>query len=209
MHPPPTQPTYSEASGSSTVDTADGSEARLVARMADRDEQALADFHDRWCARVEAVVLRMVRDADDAADVVEEVFWQCWRQASRFDAARGNVERWVLTIARSRALDRLRARRRSREDVVGDDDMPVEGVATDADPASDAEHADRRTRVASALATLPPEQRVTLELAYFGGYSQSEIAARTGQPLGTIKTRMRLALQKLRSLLAPLAEDSP
>lgn len=206
MHPPPSPPAY-PVEGSAATAPLDA-DTHLVTRMAARDERALADFHDRWCGRVESVVLRMVRDADDAADVVEEVFWQCWRQAARFDAARGEVERWVVTIARSRALDRLRARRRSREDVLPDDAPPPEAAVSTADPGADAEGADRRERVETALATLPHEQRDVLELAYFGGYSQSEIAARTGQPLGTIKTRMRLALQKLRPLLAPLAPDS-
>lgn len=202
MHPTDHSPAYPD-DGSPHA----GADARIVARMAAQDEQALAAFHDRWCARVESVVLRIVRDADDAADVVEEVFWQCWRQAARFDAARGDVERWLVTIARSRALDRLRARRRLREEVVADDGPPADLVDAGADPSSDAEGADRRARVAAALATLPPEQREALELAYYGGYSQSEIAGRTGQPLGTVKTRMRLALQKLRTVLAPLAQD--
>lgn len=201
MHPPDLSATY--PSQASLAD------ARIVARMAAADEQALASFHDRWCARVEAVVLRIVRDPDDAADVVEEVFWQCWRQAGRFDAARGDVERWIVTIARSRALDRLRARRRQREEVVPDETLVPEAASDAPDPASDAEGADRRARVEAALATLPAEQREALELAYFGGYSQSEIAGRTGLPLGTVKTRMRLALQKLRTVLAPLAQDTP
>lgn len=204
MHPLDPSPAYPDDGAPHA-----GADARIVARMAAQDEQALAAFHDRWCARVESVVLRIVRDPDDAADVVEEVFWQCWRQAARFDAGRGDVERWLVTIARSRALDRLRARRRSREEVLADDGPPADAVDVAADPASDAEGADRRARVEAALATLPPEQREALELAYYGGFSQSEIAGRTGQPLGTVKTRMRLALQKLRTVLAPLAQDVP
>jgi RNA polymerase sigma-70 factor (ECF subfamily) len=150
-------------------------------------------------------------------DVVEETFWQVWRQVDRFTAERGSVQTWVLTIARSRALDRLRARRRLREDSIdaspgGTDQSGTAAeaavVRSTSDPLLDVEHSERRRLVMEALAELPHEQREALELGYFGGLSQSEIAERTGQPLGTIKTRMRLAMQKLRERLSLLREET-
>ena len=186
----------------------------LVARMQSGDERALGTFYDRWFPVVHAVVCRMLESSGDVEDVVEEVFWQAWRQAGRFSGQRGSVQTWVLTIARSRALDRLRSVRRRREE-------PIEAGHVDAVAASDAdavtsppgdpsvevEHGERRRHVLAALGALPSEQREALEFAYFGGLSQTEIADRTGQPLGTIKTRMRLAMQKLRERLSILAED--
>ncbi|PYP75753.1 MAG: hypothetical protein DMD35_20890, partial [Gemmatimonadetes bacterium] len=121
---------------------------------------------------------------------------------------RGGVQTWLLTIARSRALDRVRALRRRREEPLeGDDGQVVAEQAAEGDPALDAEASERRRIVVAALSGLPTEQREALELGYFGGLSQTEIAERTGQPLGTVKTRMRLALQKLRSQLQVLGSD--
>jgi len=187
----------------------------LVARMQRGDEQALSAFYARWFPVVSALISRILKSADDVEDVVEETFWQAWRQASRFSADRGSVQTWVLTIARSRALDRLRATRRLREDTIDEGGAAETGapsvgatLPSPSDPAMDAEHAERRRFVVAALGELPAEQREALELGYFGGLSQSEIAERTGQPLGTVKTRMRLAMLKLRDRLAPLREDT-
>ena len=180
----------------------------LVRRMAEGDDQALGVLYDRWHPVVHGVVCRMLRHAEDVEDVVEETFWQAWRQASRFDRTRGAVQTWLLTIARSRALDRVRALRRRREEPLeGDDGQVVVQQAAEGDPGSDAEASERRRIVEAALTGLPPEQREALELGYFGGLSQTEIAERTGQPLGTVKTRMRLALQKLRSQLQVLRSE--
>jgi RNA polymerase sigma-70 factor (ECF subfamily) len=177
--------------------------------MANGDEQALGALYDRWHPLVNAMVLRILRQRDDVDDVVEETFWQAWRQAGRYDGARGTVQTWLLTIARSRALDRVRAVKRLREEPMDREngELLVQQVA-DGDPGMDAESSERRTVVIAALAELPPEQREALELGYFAGFSQSEIAERTGQPLGTIKTRMRLAMQKLKSRLQGLREEA-
>jgi RNA polymerase sigma-70 factor, ECF subfamily len=188
-----------------------GADAELVRRMRSKDERALGTFYDRWFPVVHGVVSRMLESPDDVEDVVEEAFWQAWRQAERFETGRGSVQTWLLTIARSRALDRLRARRRLREDplvdaVAGEADTSAPTPAAPSDPLADAEHAERSQIVRAALADLPTEQREALELGYFGGLSQSEIAEQTGLPLGTIKTRMRLALQKLRERLLPMRE---
>ena len=188
-------------------------DAELVRRMQSGDERALGTFYDRWYPIVNGLVARMLKSADDVEDVVEETFWLVWRQANRFAEGRGSVQTWVLTIARSRALDRLRATRRRREESMDDDGG--ENLASIAeptyvraanDPSLAVEHKERSQLIMAALGELPREQREALELGYFKGLSQSEIAERTGQPLGTVKTRMRLAMQKLRDRLSPLRE---
>jgi RNA polymerase sigma-70 factor (ECF subfamily) len=188
----------------------------LVRRMQAGDEQALGAFYDRWFPVVSGVVARILRSDGDVEDVIEETFWQAWRQADRFVEGRGSVQTWLLTIARSRALDRLRAAKRRREESLDEpgaldavsaapDDLPPSSAS---DPSLGVERAERRRLVLAALADLPGEQRQALELGYFGGLSQTEIAEQTGQPLGTVKTRMRLAMQKLRERLAVLREDT-
>jgi RNA polymerase sigma-70 factor (ECF subfamily) len=217
MNPSPTPRPYLEServvpSGSDAMGRAEGGakleDVALVRGMASGDDQSLGALYDRWHAVVHGVVARILRQPDDIEDVVEETFWQAWRQASRFDPARGAVQTWLLTIARSRALDRARALRRRRESPLeGDDGEIVVEQAAPSDPGLDAEASERRRIVATALSELPAEQRETLELGYYGGLSQSEIAERTGQPLGTVKTRMRLAMQKLRSQLQILRSE--
>jgi RNA polymerase sigma-70 factor (ECF subfamily) len=172
------------------------SDAALVDRMREGDESALAMLYDRWSDRTYSLAAHLLRDKRDAEDIVEETFWQAWRGASQFDAGRGNVGTWLLTICRSRALDRLRARRRKPEDVDLDDVPPPEDPHGDPMSAMVTNETGRLVR--AALTELPAEQRQALELAYFKGLSQSEIAEETGQPLGTIKTRVRLAMVKLR-----------
>lgn len=218
MNPAPKSETYpstmASASGSRAntlreTNSSSAADAELVRRMRSKDERALGTFYDRWFPVVHGVVSRMLESPDDVEDVVEEAFWQAWRQSERFEPDRGSVQTWLLTIARSRALDRLRARRRLREDPFIDttaSEPDSSAPAAPSDPLADAEHAEQSRIVRAALADLPSEQREALELGYFGGLSQSEIAEHTGQPLGTVKTRMRLALQKLRERLAPLRE---
>lgn len=207
MNPPPSRPPYSPADAPNSAFGA-VADAELLHRMADGDEQALGALYDRWQALVHGIVLRIVRQPDDVEDVVEETFWQAWRQAARYESARGGVQTWLLTIARSRALDRVRSLTRRREEPLENENgEAVAHPVADGDPGSDAEASERRARVVAALADLPPEQREALELGYFEGLSQSEIADRTGQPLGTIKTRMRLAMQKLRAPLRVLREE--
>ncbi len=132
----------------------------------------------------------ILKDSDDAEDVVEETFWQVWRTAGQFDRGRASAAAWLSMIARSRALDRLRAQRRQLE-------RTAEGSRGLTD-AVEPEPVETTSRLAQALDALPPEQREALQLAFFAGLSHAEIAARTAQPLGTIKTRIRLAMEKLR-----------
>jgi RNA polymerase sigma-70 factor (ECF subfamily) len=182
-------------------------DADLLRRMASGDESALGALYDRWSAQVHALVLHLLRDGDEAEDVVEEVFWQAWRQAARYESARGTVATWMLTIARSRALDRLRARRRLREEPMPETASDTEIDERAEDPSVFTEAGERRKIVRAALEALPQEQREALELAYFGGLSQTEIAEKTGLPLGTVKTRMRLAMLKLKERLSVLRES--
>jgi RNA polymerase sigma-70 factor (ECF subfamily) len=215
MNPPSTPPPYLDrdraAPAGATPETGRAVESEdesLVQRMAAGDDAALGALYDRWYPVVHGVVSRLLRQPDDVEDIVEETFWQAWRQASRFDRSRGAVQTWLSTIARSRALDRVRAVRRRREEPLeGDDGQVVVQQAAEGDPGLDADASERRRIVVAALSGLPAEQREALELGYFGGLSQTEIAERTGQPLGTVKTRMRLALQKLRSQLQHLGSD--
>lgn len=213
MNPTPSQPPYPLSNVAALYADGNGPgatlDATLVRRMAEGDEHALGALYDRWHPLVHAVVLRIVRQRDDVDDVVEDVFWQAWRQADRFQAARGSVQTWLLTIARSRALDKVRARERRREEPIdGESGSIIVQLAADGDPSMDAESADRRRFVLAAMTELPAEQREALELGYFAGLSQSEIAERTGVPLGTIKTRMRLAMLKLRERLQNLRESA-
>jgi RNA polymerase sigma-70 factor (ECF subfamily) len=159
---------------------------------------------------VRAMVLRVVHEPAEADDVVEEVFWQAWRQAGRYEATRASGGTWLLTIARSRALDRLRSLKRSREDTGLDaflDSGSDSEIQEMPDPLEATMLAERARVVRESLQTLPPDQRAALEMAYLEGLSQTEIAERTREPLGTIKTRMRLAMIKLRERLGVLREE--
>ncbi len=166
---------------------------QLVQRLAARDAGALAEFYDRFAGLVNALALRILRDTADAEDVVQEVFLQAWRQADRFDPRRGTPEAWLCTIARTRALDRLRRRASRREE-------PAEAAPA----AVAAPRPVEALAVRRALETLSEDQRRALELAYYEGLTQSEIAARLEEPLGTIKTRIRTAMIRLREALGPL-----
>ncbi|MEO7455167.1 MAG: sigma-70 family RNA polymerase sigma factor [Gemmatimonadaceae bacterium] len=212
MNPPPTPSPYPKRDVTSLAPRSSKpvvEDATLLHRMGEGDEQALGVFYDRWNPLVHAVVQRIVRQRDDVEDVVEEAFWQAWRQADRYDSSKGAVQTWLLTIARSRALDRVRSLKRLREEPLENEGGEiVVQLATTNDASMDAESAERRVIVVAAMAELPAEQREALELGYFGGLSQTEIAERTGQPLGTVKTRMRLAMQKLKGRLQVLREEA-
>lgn len=178
--------------------------AGIVARFTAGDEAALGELYDRWSPAVHAVAAGILRDGDEAEDVVEETFWQAWRQREGYSVARGTVSAWLLTIARTRALDRLRGRKRRREDAL---ELSGPTLAGHSNPAQDVETAELGRLLQDCMATLPGEQREAIHLAYWGGLSQSEIAAHTAQPIGTVKTRVRLAMQKLRAQLIVLREE--
>ena len=173
----------------------------LVRRMVEMDETALGALYDQWSRALYSLVLHLLQDCDEAEDVVEETFWQAWRKASSYEQSKGTVSTWLLTIGRRTALDQLLARRRNHEEPGGRisfADLP----SGDSGPFEDADLAERRESVRAALRGLPHEQREVLELAYFHGLTHSGISDATGQPIGTVKTRMRLAIQKLRDSLA-------
>jgi RNA polymerase sigma-70 factor, ECF subfamily len=183
----------------------------LVGRMSEGEEAALGELYDRYGKTLYALALAIVREPADAEEVVVDAFGQAWRQAGAFDPLRGSVGAWLATIARSRALDTVRARGRRARAHERAAQLSDEGIATPVaalgpDPARSAERGEARRLVAQALAGLPEPQRVAIELAYFEGLSQSEIAARLAEPLGTVKTRMRAGMEKLRGLLSPLLE---
>jgi len=185
----------------------------LLRRMADGDEAALAALYDGWAERVHTLAFWILKDADEAEDVVEETFWQAWRTANRYDGLRAAGSTWIMMIARSRALDRLRARRRLEDWTAAPRTRGelLEGSLADPAEVPDArsERTELQSALASALETLPPEQQEVVEMAFFGGLSHSEIADRMAQPLGTIKTRIRLAMGKLRQRLQFLREEGP
>ena len=185
-----------------------GTDDELVGRMRSGDADALSLLYDRWAQLIHPFALHLLVDRQEAEEVVEETFWQAWRQADRFDASRSDVASWLFMIARSKALMHIRARRRRREEPLPAADAP-QLLAQTSDPAANAEAADRRSIVLAALAELPAEQRQTVDLAYFHGMTQQEIADRTGQPLGTVKARIRLAFEKLRRPLSALADAAP
>ncbi|MBA2303620.1 MAG: sigma-70 family RNA polymerase sigma factor [Acidobacteria bacterium] len=171
----------------------------LVARLASGNMDAAAELYDRHAAQIYALARRIVRDDGDAEDVVQEVFSQAWRTADRYEGRRGSVVGWLLMMTRTRAIDKIRARQ-SRPDT--DESVLPDSIQATEVPASDVlVAAEEASRVRDALFSLPDPQRTALELAYYEGLTQSEIAARLSEPLGTVKTRIRTALSALRTRL--------
>ena len=176
---------------------------RLVSALEVRDERALETLYDRYGDYVYSVCLRMVGDVQLAEDLSQEVFLRLWRRPDLYDVSRGRFLTWLLSVARNRAIDerRSRGRRFRLETPPSETSEELLEAAPTAEDRDVAVVSEERVVVQKALATLPPEQRLAIQLAYFGGYTQQEIAAGLHQPLGTVKTRIRLGLQKLRMLL--------
>jgi RNA polymerase sigma-70 factor (ECF subfamily) len=174
-------------------------DADLIRQIAEGNAEALARFYDRYAALVYPLILRIVHDPGEAAACLEDVFWESRQAARAYDPARGTPEAWLVGRARVRAIDRMRAGRRRREAApLGDPrvaaPMPADAVV---------ERALDRSVLTRAFERLPDPQREALELAYYGGLTQTEITARLKQPLGTVKTRLRLALDRLRDMVKP------
>ena len=171
----------------------------LVGRVAAGEMDAAAELYDRFAPQVYALARRIVRNDGDAEDVVQEVFSQAWRTADKYQSSRGSVIGWLLMITRTRAIDKIRARQ-ARPDSDGGV-LPDALASAELPPSEALVAAEEASRVREALLALPGPQRTALELAYYEGLTQSEIAARLSEPLGTIKTRIRTALSTLRTRL--------
>jgi RNA polymerase sigma-70 factor (ECF subfamily) len=178
-------------------DAADTSDQSLLARVASGDEGALGDLYDRFGRVAYGLALRVLRDERLAEDAVQEAFLAIWRQAASFRPERAKAQTWVLTLVHRRAVDLVRREERRRTETL----EPGVEVPGGASAAEDADLRGRREAVQRALEQLPEEQRRPIELAYYAGLSQSELAERLGEPLGTIKSRMFTGLKRLRELL--------
>jgi len=170
-------------------------ERSIISGIRSGREEAMEQLYDRYSSIVYSVALRVLGDTGRAEDVMQEVFMQLWRNPAAFDANRGSLAAWLAVIARNRAIDALRKRRPESniEDVV---------VAADLDLESDAARKIAIEKVRGVLGGMPPEQRRAIELAFFEGLTHTEVAAKLGEPLGTVKTRIRSALQALRKVMA-------
>lgn len=179
--------------------------AALIKRVADGDQSALTELYDSTNRLVFGLVLRVVGDRATAEEVVLDVYTQVWRQAGNYDTQRGAPLAWIMTIARTRGIDRLRSGKHEFQNK-----EPLESIgearSITASPEENTVISERRVMVRSALDLLSVEQREVIELAYYSGLSHSEIALKLNQPLGTVKTRTRLGMMKLRDTLRPMLE---
>jgi RNA polymerase sigma-70 factor, ECF subfamily len=178
----------------------------LIARVAGRDASALAELYDRHHRLLFSLIVRVLRDRGESEDVLQEAFVRAWDRAGTYDATLGTPLAWLVRIARNRAIDRLRSRQ-VRANVAESLDAPATPDATsEGNPEGVATTAEQRRAIVAALDALPVEQRQLVESAFFEGYSQSELAEKFNLPLGTVKTRVRTAMQRLRAALASLAD---
>jgi len=181
---------------SGAASNVDSTDAVLVSAIRSGDQQAMAQLYERYSPIVYSVALRVLGNTTAAEDILQEVFMQVWRTPDMFDSSRGSLPGWLAVIARNRAIDSLRKRRPETEitEVV---------VSIEPDLASGAEWSRALEKIRSALGVMPSPQRSALEMAFFEGLTHSEIAAKTGEPLGTIKTRIRAGLGSLRKAFNP------
>jgi RNA polymerase sigma-70 factor (ECF subfamily) len=194
------------AQNTAEVDAAEDDLGGLIGRCAQGDQTALAALYDTTAAQVNGLALRILSDREAAEEVTADVYLQVWRTAGSYDPERGVPLAWILTLARSRAIDRLRSasnQRRRTEPLERADCM----ASVDAGPEEATAGTQRRRVVLGALARLSPEQRQAIELAFYRGLSHSEIATELEEPLGTIKTRIRLGMMRLRDTLGMSGRD--
>ncbi len=175
------------------------SDAALMARMVQRDEAALEALYDRYAGLLSSVLNRILRDTQAAEEILQDIFFQLWRTASQFDASRGSLPGWLMVIARNRAISRLRHHNPAAGEELFENTLVLLPVSLE----SAITQKELMGRVKGTIATLPKEQRAVVELAYFEGLTHSEIAERTGDPLGTVKTRLRTALETLKRAMQP------
>lgn len=185
--------------GSDERDEAQQSDAAILRQIVARDPRSMELLYDRYGGIAYALAVRVLGDAGAAEDVVQEAFFNIWRQGTSYDTTRGSVRTWLLTVVHHRAIDRIRSMRaKTRGDVAIDSMLSLQAKE---DTWTTVSAGLERERVRAAVATLPPEQQQVVEMAYFAGLTQAEIAERVGIPLGTVKGRMRLAVAKLRDAL--------
>lgn len=196
----------SSDSGSPTDRRAASEEAEIVRRVAAGEPEALAELYQRYAGLLNAMALRVLSDPADAEEVLQEAFLQVWNQAGRYDPSRSSVSTWLVLITRSRAIDRVRSRKVGERTVAAAHDEKQD-IHTSPTGGRHVLMSERRRRLRAELAKIPEEQRQVLELAFFEGMTQREIAERTDTPLGTVKTRSLLAMKKLRQALADDIEE--
>lgn len=184
----------------------DAREVALLRAVAGGDQKAFAQLYDAYSSILFGLLLRILHSRPEAEDVLQEVFLQVWQQASNYKAERGRPFTWLVTLARSRAIDRLRLNE-SRERTANVVATSVDATDEAADAVEETFRSEQSDIVRRALEAIPEDQRRTLLLAYFGGLTQTEIADELREPLGTIKTRMRSGMRKLRELLSEKARD--
>jgi RNA polymerase sigma-70 factor, ECF subfamily len=178
-------------------------EQALMRQIAHKNEAALEELYDRYATLLYSTILAIVKHPHEAEDVLQEVFLHIWNTAAQFDATRGNVYAWLITMTRNRAIDKLRSKHFKAHNNTLSDEYLLDHADTMAVPLDALIMTERAALVRSALENIPTEQATVLTMAYFQGHSQSEIAALLNVPLGTVKTRMRQGLQKLSRLLVP------
>ncbi len=185
-----------------TIDYQNLTDQELAAEISERNIDAFTALYDRYGRRVFGLAARMLNDSASSEEVTQDVFLRVWRRAQSYTPTKGKFTTWLFRIAHNRTIDELRKRRRDRNrhssDIAEHYDLESNEISPSEAVVSNSEYA----QVRAAIHMLPPPQRRVVELSYFKGYTQTEIAAKTGQPLGTVKTRMRLALIKLRKALA-------
>ncbi|MBD2458887.1 sigma-70 family RNA polymerase sigma factor [Nostoc sp. FACHB-87] len=173
----------------------------LITKIVQKDQSALSALYDRYGKIIYAIAFKSLKSVEESEEVVLDVFAQVWRIAERYDTQKGRVDTWLFTIARSRILDRLRKLQRTHVSTTFSlDTTEIQPQADNIDLFESVFISERRSRVIAAMKKLPDEQRLVIELAYYRGLTQSQIAEATGVSLGTVKTRIRLGLKKLQSI---------
>jgi RNA polymerase sigma-70 factor (ECF subfamily) len=197
-------PTEQDTSLPTLVSATDADDQLLIAAVARGESHALEALYDRYSGVVYRLAFRMLKHREQSEEIVQEVFWRVWRRSASFERERGRVAQWIFGIAHNLCIDEMRRMRARPNPVYEDENHPViqQLIDEQVDVPAAAWASEQRRVIVSALAGLPSAQREAIELAYFGGLSHQEIADQLDRPLGTIKTRVRLGLQKLSSILS-------
>ncbi len=183
------------------AETPENDPIQLIKKIVLKDKEAFGRFYDLLSPLAFTLIFRILRSKPDAEEILQDVFYYVWEKAANFNSSRGNPQAWVITIARSRAIDRLRSRQRIPQGIEPLDGMPDDSLFADSTGQNEIHSRDDRSFLAGELAGLSPIQREALELAYFEGLTQSEIAQKLELPLGTVKTRLRDGLKKLKEIM--------